>query len=546
VTARDAAYGAVLAAADPTEPRQLGELVVRLAAAGRLVQAGQPPDSTISGRPITNLAYDSRLVRPGALFVAVPGDHVDGHDYVTAAAAAGAVAAIVERPVDVAIPQVIVDRSLLALAVAGCWWYGDPSADLGVVGITGTDGKTSTTHLAASALDAAGLRAGIVSTVGGRVGGVSELDPPHATTPQALELQRALAAMRRAGDPVALVETTSHALALGRIAGVRYDIAILTNVTHEHLEFHGSWEAYRDAKVSLFERLAVDDRNPAKPAPGWPRTGIVNADDPSASVFAAATRRAGARVLTYGSATDADLRLRSIEDDGRRLAIAWDGPDGRRSASLQLAGRFNAHNALAAAALGHAIGLDPEAAAAGLERLTHVPGRMQRIDVGQPFGVVIDYAHTPTALALVLDELATAARPRGGALIAVFGSAGERDREKRPMMGRVAAERCRLVVVTDEDPRGEDPEAILHEIAAGAMAAGAAPGKDVLEILDRHEAIATALAAARPGDSVLLAGKGHETTIIAAEGERPWDEYQAALDGLAALGFRGGSENGAA
>jgi UDP-N-acetylmuramoyl-L-alanyl-D-glutamate--2,6-diaminopimelate ligase len=412
-----------------------------------------------------------------------------------------------------------------------------------VVGITGTDGKTTTTRLCGAVLDAAGLRAGIVSTVGGRIGGVDEPDPPHATTPQAPELQRALSAIRVAGDPVAIVETTSHGLAQGRVNGVRYDIAILTNLTHEHLDFHGTFEAYRDAKRSLFERLAVTDANPAKPKPGWARAGIVNADDPSADLFIETTRAAGALVLTYGRAEGADLRLieAEAEDDGRRLRVTWDGPAGRRSIALQLAGRFNAYNALAAATLGVAVGLDPEAVDAGLEAVTGVPGRMERVDLGQPFGVVIDYAHSPNALALVLDELGPVAKARGGGLIAVFGSAGERDVEKRPLMGRSAAERAKLVIATDEDPRGEDPMAILEEIAAGAETAGSVRGRTLLLIPDRREAIATAFRAAEPGDVVLLAGKGHENTILGPGGSSiPWDEHAVATEVLRSMGLLNG------
>ncbi|HEY2887396.1 MAG TPA: UDP-N-acetylmuramyl-tripeptide synthetase, partial [Candidatus Limnocylindrales bacterium] len=333
---------------------------------------------------------------------------------------------------------------------------------------------------------------------------------------------------------------TSHGLALGRVDGVRYDVAILTNVTHEHLDFHGTWEAYRDAKRSLFAKLAVDGANPAKADPGWPRTGILNADDPSAPLFAETTRAAGAAVLTYGRSPEADLRLLEVRDDGRRLHVSWDGPDGRRQAALQLAGRFNAYNALAVAALGVALRLDPEAVVAGLEGLTHVPGRMQRVELGQPFGVVIDYAHTPTSLGLVLDELAPVAEARGGSLIALFGSGGERDVAKRPAMGRIAAERARLVIATNEDPRDEDAMAILEDIAAGAEAAGARRGDTLELILDRHEAVAAAIRAARPGDVVLLAGKGHEHNILVERGgETPWDERAAAEDALRGLGFGG-------
>jgi len=345
--------------------------------------------------------------------------------------------------------------------------------------------------------------------------------------------------MRVAGDRAAVVETTSHGLAQGRVNGVRYDIAVFTNLSHEHLDFHGTFEAYLAAKRSLFERLTVDDRNPAKPLPGWPRTGIVNVDDPSASAFVEATQRAGAGLLRYGRDPSADLRLLEVNDDGRRLHVTWEGPAGRRAAALQLAGRFNAYNALAAAAVGAAIDLDPTAVIEGLEGLSRVPGRMERIDVGQPFGVVVDYAHSPNALKVVLDELGPVAEARGGGLIAVFGSAGERDPEKRSMMGRIAAERSRLVIATDEDPRDEDPMAILEAIAAGAESAGATRGTALRLIQDRREAIGEALRVAGPGDVVVLAGKGHENTIIQANGVAiPWDERAEAIAALAELGHQ--------
>jgi len=529
----DRAYRKRLAAGDPDGTKPLGGLIDRLQSAGLLVRARPAP----SALEIRGLAFDSRLVEPGSLFVAVPGEHVDGHAFIGQAAERGAVAAVVERPIDSALPQLVVRRSQEALAVAAAWWYEDPSARLGIVGITGTDGKTSTARLTASVLDAGGWQTGIVSTIGGRIGGMDESQPSHTTTPQAPELQRALRAMHAAGDQAAVVETTSHGLAQGRVNGVRFDLAAFTNLSHEHLDFHGTFEAYLAAKRSLFERLAVDERNPAKAVPGWPRTGIVNIDDPAAGAFVDATRHAGARVLTYGRGRSADLRLVGVDDDGRRLRLTWDGPSGRQAAALQLAGSFNAYNALAAAAVGVAVDLDEAAVIAGLEALSHVPGRMQRVDLGQPFGVVIDYAHSPNALMVVLDELDPVARARGGSLIAVFGSAGERDADKRPMMGRIAAERCRLVIATNEDPRNEDAMTILDAIAEGAEAAGAVRGDTVLLIEDRRQAIRRAFAAARPGDVVLLAGKGHENTILMANGRAvPWDERVAAVEALRELG----------
>lgn len=534
-----------LASGGPDEPRPLGELVPRLDGAARLRgarRAGRPvapPD--LADLAVAGPAEDSRQVRPGALFVAIGGLHVDGHDFVAAAEAAGAAAAVVERPVDgVAIPQLVVERSRAALAEAACWWYGDPSHRLGVLGVTGTDGKTTTSFLAVAALEAAGLRSGLIGTVHLRVGGIEEPTPGHETTPPAPALQALLRAMADAGDAAAVVETTSHGLALERVAGTAYDIAVFTNLSHEHLELHGTFEAYRAAKLRLFE--ALGDPRPAKRRPDgrpWPRAGVVDRDDPSAHWFMAATRAAGARLLTYGTDAAADVRATRVEADARRLRLDVDGPSGRARLDLRLVGRFNVHNALAALAVGEALELDPAAVRAGLESMPGVPGRMERIEAGQPFAVVVDYAHSPASLETVLDLLAPLAAARGGGLVAVFGSAGERDRGKRPMMGRVAGERCRLVVLADEDPRGEDPLAILEEIAAGAEAVGRRRDRDLLLVPDRAAAIATAFERARPGDIVLLAGKGHERTILYADGPRPWDERSAAETALVALGFGG-------
>jgi UDP-N-acetylmuramoyl-L-alanyl-D-glutamate--2,6-diaminopimelate ligase len=542
----DAALRALLEAAEPGVARPLGGLVDRLTLAGRLGDEGAAPDRE---RGVHGIAYDSRRVVPGGVFVAVPGAHVDGHAFVARAVAAGAVAVVVEHPVDDAGPaaQLVVDRSQLALAAVAAWWYEDPGRALGVIGVTGTDGKTTTAAMSVAALEAAGVRTGLVSTAEQKIGRHRAGTPAHVTTPEAPELQRALRAMGRAGDAAAVVETTSHGLALGRVGEIPYDVAILTNITHEHLELHGSFEAYRAAKRSLFERLAEAGR-PAKPAtlPGgrsWPRGGIVNLDDPSAAEFARATRSAGAALVTYGTGAGADVRAVSIDEAARGIRARVATARGAIDLALPLVGRFNVHNALAVVALGELLGLDPEAIAGGLAGFTGVSGRMERVDRGQPWLVVVDYAHTPASLATALDALAPLAGP-GGGLIAVFGSAGERDVAKRAIQGRVAGERCRLVIATDEDPRREDPAVILEQIAAGAETAGRRRGDDLLLIADREAAIRAAFARARPGDVVLLAGKGHERGILYADHELPWDERAVVERLLAERGFAGEGDPG--
>ncbi len=532
--------------AEPRDPRPLSGLLDRLDAAG-LVQGahvgGAPAAAAALARiEVRGVTEDSRQAGAGALFVAVPGFHVDGHDYLARAATAGAPAAIVERYVpQVPIPQLVVSATRSALAAAAAWWYGDPSHELGIVGVTGTDGKTTTTYLAVAALEAAGIATGLIGTVETKVGALRERHEAHATTPAAPALQATLRAMVRSGNAAAVVETTSHALELDRVAGVAFDAAVFTNLTHEHLDLHGTFERYRAAKLRLFTALAAGSGLPAKVVNDrpWPRLAVVNRDDPAAPMFEAAARDAGATLIGYGTGPSADVRAMAIEEDASRLRIRFTAPSGEGALELRLAGRFNVHNALAVVALGEGLGLDPAAVRDGLEGVEAVPGRMERIDAGQPFGVIVDYAHSPASLEVVLGLLAPVAAARGGGLIAVFGSAGERDTAKRAVMGRIAGERCRLVVAADEDPRGEDPGAIVDEIVRGAEASGRRRGVDVLGIPDRREAIGAAFERARPGDIVLLAGKGHEPTILYADHAIRWDEAAVARETLAAMGWTG-------
>jgi len=534
----------LLAAADPREARPLLGLIERLQAGGGLRGAREGGraigPSGLGAIEVRGVTDDSRAVEPGMIFAAIPGLHVDGHDYVERAAERGAAVAIVERPLpQVALPELVVEHASPALAAAAAWWYGAPTHEIAVVGITGTDGKTTTSFLLEAALEAAGLSSGLIGTVATKIGPTREANAEHTTTPGAPLLQQALRAMARAGNRVAVVETTSHGLAADRVAGIAYDAAILTNLTHEHLEFHGSWEAYRDAKLSLFERLAVGPSNPVKELDGrrWPKAAIVNADDPNAGAFVGVAQEAGARILTYGTDPSADVRAIHIEEDAQGLRIAYEAASGSATIELRLVGRFHVHNALAVVALGEALGLDPAAVRDGLAGVEGVPGRMERLDAGQPFGIVIDYAHSPASLEKVLGLLAPLAAARGGEVIAVFGSAGERDTDKRAMMGRIAGRLSRLVVATDEDPRGEDRMAILDAIARGAESAGKRRDHDLLLIPDRAAAISAAFERARRGDIVLLAGKGHERSIIGPDGPVPYDERTTALDSLAGMGF---------
>ncbi len=515
---------------------RLSALSALLQRRGQLVSDPLPAHGGQADPTIGAIRYDSRLVQPGDLFVARRGQHADGHDHVASAVAVGAVAVIAERPVPgISVPEILVRDAKASLALAAAWRAGDPSQRLGIVGITGTDGKTTTAYLVRAILEGAGHQVGLVGTTDVIVAGGSRGNAARTSTPEAPELQGYLAEMLAGGDEWAIVESTSHGLAQQRVGGVAYDVAVLTNITAEHLEFHGTLEAYREAKRTLFARLERSDENPEK---GWGKHAVVNADDAQAGAVSAIAMQAGAAVLRYGLAgalgggpdRELDLAATGLIETPAAMRVAVRAPQWSGHVDLRLAGRFNVHNALAAMGVAAALGLDPGAAAAALGEVAGVPGRMQRIDEGQDFSVVIDYAHTAEALGKVLDELAPADPPAG--LIAVFGSAGERDTTKRSVMGRVAGERCRLVVVTDEDPRGEDRLAILEAIAEGAEAVGKRRGLDLLIVPDRAEAIATAIGRARPGDAVVLAGKGHEKTIETATGEVAWDEAAVARDAL--------------
>jgi UDP-N-acetylmuramoyl-L-alanyl-D-glutamate--2,6-diaminopimelate ligase len=478
---------------------------------------------------LSGIADDSRRVEPGALFAAVKGLRVDGHDFLGAAVSAGAAAVIVEQPVDgIGIPQLVVDRGAASLASAAAWWYGDPSRHLLTVGVTGTNGKTTTSFLAAAGLTGAGFATGLIGTVGIRIGGQLIRNEEPNTTPGALDLQRILREMVDAGEQAVVIETSSHGLAADRVASVAYDGAIFTNLSHEHLDYHGTFGAYRDAKISLFERL------PLRAKGGRPGLGVINADDPHANTFVDATRGARALPVTYGSRIEADVRLTSIKSKVSRSRLKLLVGGVARTLDLRLPGRFNAHNAMAVLGLAHGWSLDMDAVSAALEAVPGVPGRMERVDLGQQFMVVVDYAHTSASLDAILRELRPLAA-EGRGVISVFGASGERDVGKRPLMGEAAAKLSRLVIVTEDDSRGEDPATIFEAIAEGAEGAGKHRGEDLLVIGDRREAIAEAFRRAKPGDIVLLAGKGHETWNIGPNGPEPWSDREVAEEQLANL-----------
>jgi UDP-N-acetylmuramoyl-L-alanyl-D-glutamate--2,6-diaminopimelate ligase len=486
-----------------------------------LAAAGATVPKRAEAIDVRSVVYDSRKAEPGSLFVAIAGFHRDGHDHAADAVARGAAAVVAERPLSLRVPVAVVPDTRAALADLAAELFEHPTDRLRVVGVTGTDGKTTTVHLISDVLEAAGQRTGFATTVDNKIVDHTWPNETRQTTQEAVEMQEFLAELLVAGGTWGIVEATSHALALRKLRGVHVDVAVFTNLSPEHLDFHGTLQSYLEAKAILFAELL------AGPDKGIAKTAVLNADDPHWSYLAARARPA--RTITYGidALADVQAQILSASASGSRLQVEAFGA--RADLDLPLVGRFNAQNALAAIAAGIAAGATLEQARAALSQARPVPGRMERVDAGQPFTVIVDYAHTPASLEKVLSLL----RPlTEGRLIAVFGSAGERDREKRPKLAEVAAKYCDLFVITQEDPRLEDPDAILREIEAGV--GDKRRGTDYLVVPDRTQAIAAAIDRASAGDTVVLCGKGHETSIIVGEEKRPWDEAGAARAALAA------------
>jgi UDP-N-acetylmuramoyl-L-alanyl-D-glutamate--2,6-diaminopimelate ligase len=501
--------------------------------------AGIPVQELVgeTGKRITGIAYDSHDVKPGFLFAALDGAHTDGHRYIAEAVRRGAVAIVHSRAPERLEPGVgyaRVENTRAALSPLSAEYFGHPSRRLAVIGVTGTDGKSSTVSFIHQLLGMRGRRAGFLSTVSFHTGEELVKNPFRQSTPEAPEVHGMLADMADRGVEFAVVEATSHGLSTrtNRLGDVLFDAAVMTNVTHEHLEFHGSYEQYRSDKANLFRALA---RSAGKPV-DCPRFGVVNADDPAAEYFRRCTTLP---VLSYAvrqtagggadlSAVDAVVGLSSSE-----FLLAWEG----RSARCRLAipGPFWVPNVAAAClTVSRLLGEDPLDLAPLVERLKGIQGRMESVDMGQAFRVIVDYAHTPAAFSVLLPWVRGLTQ---GKMIAVFGSAGERDRAKRPLQGRIASESCDVLVLTDEDPRGEDRMSVLEEIAEGCR--GRKRGEDLLLVPDRPEAIATAFSLAGPEDVVLLLGKGHEGGIISADGSHPYDERTEAERCLRAMGFTG-------
>lgn len=469
-----------------------------------------PPDIEVSG-----IAVDSRLVQPGDVFFAVV-QGVDRYKFLEMAVQRGAVAVVGERAdVQAPIPHVQVADARAALAEASAALYGYPARELTLIGVTGTDGKTSLAHLIDHVLRFAGEPAGLISTAECRIGDRPLTDTGRFTTPEAPELQGMLGEIVEAGCRWAVVEATSHGLALHRLDECEFDIAVVTCVGADHLDFHGTAEDYLAAKGRLFEMLGESAQK------GVAKTAVLNADDRS---YAYLKGVAKGTTLSYGLSRG-DITAAAIREEGWASRFVVDAGGARRDVTVPRQGLFNVYNALAGIGVCLAAGLDIDRITAGIASWPGAPGRMERIDEGQPFTVVVDFAHAPDALRRVLELL----RSRGrGRVIAVFGSIGERERDRRPAMGRVAAEAADFTIVTDDNPYSEDRETILREIATGLRAAGRREGHDFAIIPDRREAIAYALGMAVDEDAVLLAGKGHERDVHLADSVYDCDDRDVA------------------
>lgn len=485
---------------------------------------------TVPNVPVTGIAIDSRQVKAGNVFVALVGGTLDGHQYIPIAVKNGAVAIIGTQSYNPswAIPYIQVDNSRLALAWVSAAFYRFPTRRLRLIGVTGTDGKTTTANLIFQILLAAGVHAGIISTVNAVIGREVVDTGFHVTTPEAPDVQLYLSRMLSAGLTDVVLEATSHGLAQDRVTGCEFDIAVVTNITHEHLDFHGNYENYQAAKARLF--IGLND--PTNTEPNDRRLAVLNRDDISYEYLNSVTQ---VRKISYGINGGADIWAENITSSptGTKFTVKsslWPSPGDSFPVECKLVGLYNVSNCLAAiAATVGGLQLPWQVAKQGIKNLPGVPGRMELINLGQSFTAIVDFAHTPNALKRALE---TARTLTDGRVIAVFGSAGLRDREKRRMMAEVSAQLADISILTAEDPRTESLDGILKEMAVGAENYGAVEGKTYWRVADRGDAIRTALQLAKPGDLVISCGKGHEQSMCFGEIEYLWDDRIAMKSAL--------------
>ncbi|MDR1566132.1 MAG: UDP-N-acetylmuramoyl-L-alanyl-D-glutamate--2,6-diaminopimelate ligase [Treponema sp.] len=506
------------------------------------LRPGKPGDPLVTG-----LEYDSRKVKPGSLYFALQGIHADGHSFIPQAVAQGASVIVHEKELEeykTRVTYIRVQDSRFAMSPIAAAFYDHPSRRMAVIGVTGTEGKSTTVYLIYQFLRLLGFKAGFISTVMYGDGKNEFQNSEHQTTPEAVTVHKLLADMKQNGADFAVLEASSHGLSkrTNRLGDVSFDIGIMTNVTHEHLEFHGTWEQYRSDKAELFRSLENEARTGGKTglkAKGSilvPSFAAVNADDPSAAYFSEAAK---CKTYTYSvRGAPGDLSIRTIESGaaGNRYEVYSPGVGENLVIQDRLPGAFNAGNVLASLlAVSNLLSRNIRDLAALVLYLKPVRGRMTAISRGQPFEVLVDYAHTPSSFETLFPPLRKRLDASGGRIISLFGSAGERDTKKRPEQGRIAAEWSDILILTDEDPRGEKPMAILEEIAGGIK--GRNREEDLFLIPDRPQAIKKAFALAKQGDLVLLLGKGHENSIIYADKVMPYDEIRQAEQSLDELGY---------
>jgi UDP-N-acetylmuramoyl-L-alanyl-D-glutamate--2,6-diaminopimelate ligase len=489
--------------------------------------AGTPDDTLITG-----IAIDNRVVVPGDLFVAMKGASADGHDFIADAISRGATAVVGEKKIrGLPVPYIRVTDSRQALTWLAAGFYGNPGRKMTVIGVTGTDGKTTTCNLIFSIMQAAGFRTGLISTVNAVIGNQVLDTGFHVTTPDAHDVQRYLALMVEAGMTHVIIEVTSHGLAQHRVDACEFDISVVTNVTHEHLDQHGSYENYLAAKARLFQLLHKTQTKPH----GNPRLSVLNMDDNS---YGYLSRIIEGDQTSYGMNVSADVHAEDISYSPEGLNFEAVGVDFRVSVFSPLVGNFNASNCLAAlTASVYGMNVDLESTVRGIAEMKGVPGRMERIDMNQPFTAIVDFAHTPNALRVAIE---TTRKMTDGRVIVIFGSAGLRDREKRRMMAEVSAELADISILTAEDPRTEPLDGILEDMLSGARSKGGVDGKSIFCVPDRGDAIQLGVGLAQSGDIVMACGKGHEQSMCFGTNEYPWDDrvaMRAALSSL--LGIEG-------
>ena len=478
-----------------------------------------PGAKVLSGdvhKTITDLTIDSRQVQQGSLFVCIKGVHTDGHKYIAKARELGAAAVLVEENVA---PQegltiIRVKDSNAAITKVAPWFYDYPAQSMRMIGVTGTNGKTTTTNIVRVILRKAGFKVGLIGTINIMI--EDEIETSHNTTPDVVDLQKTLYRMKTAGCAYVIMEVSSHALALNRVAGIEFDVAALTNITQDHLDFHGSMENYREAKALLFTHLHEGSKKS--------KTAIFNMDDPSSKIIMPRVKTA---ILTYGEAATNDIYPLHFEVGAKHMQLNLHTPAKDMELLLHITGEFNVYNVMTAVSIALAEKIPAEIIESVLDGFSGVPGRFQLVEAGQPFTVIVDYAHTPDGLDNVLR---TARQITKGKLWAVFGCGGDRDNKKRPIMGRMALELADKLVITSDNPRSEDPELIIADIEKGV--AGAPATKEIHKICDRRQAIEFALSHAAPEDVIMIAGKGHENYQILKDKTIHFDDCEVVKEFL--------------